>query len=260
MSDSQPKETEEIVEEQVSLGGKIYAMPTTKLFTSAITAGLEIGFSLVLMGVLYTSFSGELTKASMNLLLSLGYPIGFIFVIIGRSELYTEQTALAMIPVLNKDQKIKSLSRLWAVVLLGNLIGGLLFSVFISWFGPAKGIISEGAIIHIAEKFINQPFMIVLGSALLAGWMMGLLGWLLASVHESVSRILLILLVTIIIGIGGLHHCIVGSIEVLSGMWLSSEISGVDYFHFIWPSVLGNTIGGTLFVSVLKFAITSKEY
>ncbi len=258
MEENRPKETEEIVEEQALLGGKIYNMAGHKLFISALTAGLEIGFSLVVMGVLYTLFVGEVTSSVMHVLLSLGYPIGFVFVIIGRSELFTEQTALAMIPVLNKNQKVGPLFKLWGLVLLGNLVGGLLFSIFIAWFGPAKEIISVDAFVHIAKKFIDMPTELVLGSALLAGWMMGLLGWLLSSAQESVSRILLVILVTIIIGLGSLHHCIVGSVEVLSALWLSPDIGWSDYWKFIWPSVLGNTLGGALFVSTLKFAITTK--
>ena len=61
------------------------------------------------MGLLYSTFSEQLSPASMTAILSLGYPIGFIFVILRRSELFTEQTALAMIPVLNRDQNLKSL-------------------------------------------------------------------------------------------------------------------------------------------------------
>lgn len=259
MNQNTIKETEEIVEEQVVLGEKIYDMLNYKLFISALTAGLEIGFSLIVMGVLYTLFVGEVSDAVMHVLLSLGYPIGFVFVIIGRSELFTEQTSLAMIPVLNKNQKVGALLKLWGLVLLGNLIGGLLFSAFIAWFGPAKEIISVDAFVHIAKKFTNLPTELVLGSALLAGWMMGLLGWLLTSVEESISRVVLIILVTIIIGLGGLHHCVVGSIEVLSALWLSPDIGWGDYWRFIWPSVLGNTLGGALFVSTLKFAITSKS-
>ncbi len=258
MSDEQIKEPGEVVNEQISLGSKIYNMPSHKLFISSFTAGLEISFSLVLMGLLYTMFEGQLSKSALSLVISLGYPIGFIFVIMGRSELFTEQTALAMVPVLNKDQSLKSLVRLWMVVLLGNLIGGLLFSLFISWFGPAKGIVSAEALEHIAQKFIDQPLVLVLGSALLAGWMMGLLGWLLTSARESIARIMLIILVTIIIGFANLHHCVVGSVEVLSALWLEESVSWSDYLQFLWPSVVGNILGGALFVSVLKFALTKE--
>ncbi len=109
MTNNQQKETEAIVDEQIDLGARIFRMPPKKLFISSFVAGLEIGFSLLLMGLLYSTFSEQLSPASMTAILSLGYPIGFIFVILRRSELFTEQTALAMIPVLNRDQNLESL-------------------------------------------------------------------------------------------------------------------------------------------------------
>ncbi len=88
---------------------------------------------------------------------------------------------------------------------------------------------------------------------------MGLLGWLLSSVQESIARILLVVLVTIIIGFAHLHHCVVGSVEVLSALWVNPEIGWADYFAFLGPSVLGNILGGAFFVAILKFAIARQE-
>ncbi|QCK15675.1 formate/nitrite transporter family protein [Mangrovivirga cuniculi] len=257
MSENSQKNPDEIVEEQARFGFEIYELKNWKLFLSALIAGLEIGFSLVLMGYLHTVFKDIYPPDVLGLIVSFGYPIGFIFVIIGRSELFTEQTALAMIPVLNKSKNFVSLLTLWGLVLLGNLIGGLIFSYGFSWFGPAKGFVPESTLIELGEKFIKEPIGIVMGSAILAGWMMGLLGWLITSVQESISRIVLILLITIIIGMAGLHHCIVGSVEVLTAMWVSDSIDYKDYWQFLWPSVLGNLIGGAIFVSVLKFGLTT---
>ncbi|MCX2745539.1 formate/nitrite transporter family protein [Mangrovivirga sp. M17] len=259
MSENSQKNPDEIVKEQARVGFEIYELENWKLFLSALIAGLEIGFSLVLMGYLHTIFKEIYPDDILGLIVSFGYPIGFIFVIIGRSELFTEQTALAMIPVLNRSKGFISLLILWGLVLLGNLVGGLIFSYFFAWFGPAKGFVPVETLVELGEKFINEPIDIVMGSAILAGWMMGLLGWLITSVQESISRIILILFITIIIGMAGLHHCIVGSVEVLTAMWVSDSITVVDYWHFLWPSVLGNLIGGAIFVSVLKFGLTTNQ-
>jgi formate/nitrite transporter FocA (FNT family) len=53
-------------------------------------------------------------------------------------------------------------------------------------------------------------------SAIVAGWLMGLLNWLINSVKNSLTRIFLIFMITGVIGFGGFHHSIVGNIEVLS--------------------------------------------
>ena len=252
MGENEPKEHKDIIEEQMRMGFHEYEKSNLGLTLSAFTAGLEIGFSVLLMGIIYTLFNGRIHPDTLHLLVSMGYPLGFIFVIIGRSELFTEQTALAMVPVLNRKASIKELFGLWGLVLLGNLIGGFLFSLFITWIGPSMEIISEDAFVTIAEKMIKPNWEIILGSAVLAGWMMGLLGWLLSSSQESISRIIIVIFITIIIGLGGLHHCIVGSVEIICGMLVSDTISLSDYLNFLVFAIIGNTIGGAFFVSVLK--------
>lgn len=251
--DNSPKEHEEIIEEQIRMGFRQYEKSSLGIFISAFTAGLEIGFSVMLMGVLFTLYDGQLNSSSLHLVLSLGYPLGFIFVIIGRSELFTEQTSLAMLPLLNGKATMRELFRLWGLVVLGNMIGGLLFSFFLTWIGPNMGIINVTAFEHLAISMIEPKWLLTFGSAVLAGWMMGLLGWLISSSEESISRIIIVILVTIIIGLGSLHHCIVGSVEVICGMIVSDKITFTNYINFMTFAILGNTIGGAFFVSTLKY-------
>ena len=89
---------------------------------------------------------------------------------------------------------------------------------------------------------------------ILAGWLMGLLGWLVTSSQETISRILVVMLVTTTIGLGNLHHCIVGSIEVFAGMIASDEITITDYLRFQSAATVGNIAGGVVFVALLKFS------
>lgn len=248
-----PKEHDEIVEDQIRMGFRDYERSNLGLSLSAFTAGLEVGFSVMLMGILHAMFNGKVDSDILHLIIAAGYPLGFIFVIIGRSELFTEQTALAILPVLNGKASIKELLRLWGFVILGNLVGGLLFALFITWIGPESGRIPKESFEHIAKAMIEPSWQITLGSAILAGWMMGLLGWLISSVRESISHITIVIFITLIIGIGGLHHSIVGNIEVLSGLMVSDSITFSDYFNFLVFAILGNVIGGAFFVSVLKY-------
>lgn len=86
---------------------------------------------------------------------------------------------------------------------------------------------------------------------------MGLLGWLVTSSQETISRIIVIIMVTFIIGITGLHHCIVGSIEVFSRWITSPDFHFSDYIKFqIWATIR-YTIGGAVFVSLLKYGYAS---
>jgi formate/nitrite transporter FocA (FNT family) len=190
---------------------------------SALTAGLEIGFSVLLMGVLYTVFAPHFDEKVLHLVYSFGYPLGFLFVILGRSQLFTEQTALAIMPVLNGKVGFGELMRLWSVVFIGNVIGGSLIALFISWIGPQRGIISPEAFTTFSENLTEPKWFVILGSATLAGWMMGLLGWLVSSAQETISRMLIVGFITLIIGFGSLHHCIVGSVELVCAMFIKQS-------------------------------------
>ncbi|NJN27727.1 MAG: formate/nitrite transporter family protein [Cyclobacteriaceae bacterium] len=249
-----PKEVKQILNEQIETGLGQFKRPRTGLFISSFAAGLEIGFSILFMGVIFTLFSDVHDANTLKMYLSLGYPIGFIFVIIGRSELFTEHTALALLPVLNRLVGIRELFVLWGLIYLGNLIGGYFFSFLISEIGPSVGFIETKAFYHLAHEMVDYDWNIILLSAILAGWMMGLLGWLVTSSQETISRIVVIILVTFIIGLTGLHHCIVGSIEVFCGLITSPDITVMDYLKFQFWATVGNIIGGVFFVSILKYS------
>ncbi|SJM37425.1 Formate/nitrite transporter [Psychrobacter pasteurii] len=81
---------------------------------------------------------------------------------------------------------------------------------------------------------------------------MGIAAWLVTSARDTLSRVLLVALITACIGVLGLHHSIVGNIEVFSGV-LFGDTSILDYIRFLLLALIGNTIGGVVFVTVLKF-------
>jgi len=249
----QPKGVNDILDEQIATAIYEYKRNNKRLFISALSAGLEIGFSIFLMGVLFTLFHDQVSNEVLHVLISLAYPIGFIFVIIGRSELFTEHTTLAILPVLNKKTSVKSLFILWGIILSGNLIGGYIFGALLAYFAPAIGIVSNEAFAHLAHKVIDIPLQMIFVSSIIAGWLMGLLSWLVASAQETISRLFMIVLVTATIGIGGLHHSIVGSIEVFAGLLIDPTIAIKDYLDFEVISILGNVLGGVFFVGILKY-------
>ncbi len=247
------KEGEQILQEQMRTSLLEYRRDPPALFVSAFSAGLEVGFSLLLMGLLYTMFSDRLSESGMHLAMAAAYPIGFIFVIIGRSELFTEHTTLAVLPVLNGTVSVSALAKLWGIVYAGNLAGGYLFSFILVQIGPGMGTISLDAFHHIAEKLIQYNWWLTLSSGMFAGWLMGLLSWLVTSSRDTISRVVMIILVTTVIGLGELHHSIVGSIEMFAGLISSPDISLNDYAHFQVFATLGNIIGGTVFVAAVKY-------
>jgi formate/nitrite transporter FocA (FNT family) len=251
---NRPKKIYEILSEQLETALEGHMRSKPELLFSSFSAGLEIGFSVFLMATLHTMFAGQFNDSQMHILLSVAYPLGFIFVIIGRSELFTEQTTLAVLPVLNRNASIKSLLVLWGIIYAGNLLGGYVFSLLLSWLPVRMGIINTGSLAELAQAMIDYRWYVILGSGVLAGWLMGLLSWLATSSQETISRIFIVVMVTTVIGIGSLHHSIVGSVEVFTGYIVSSDITIGDYlYNQVW-STLGNIIGGVVFVAIVKFS------
>lgn len=228
---------------------------STGLALSGISAGLDIGFSVLLMSVVLTSFTGVFPEPVVNFIVANMYPIGFIFVVLGRSELFTEHTTLAVLPVLQGFASIKKLFRLWGIVYISNIFGGFIFASILSYFAGSLHFLQGWALDKIAESAMRSQWLTTLLSAALAGWLMGLLAWLVAAARETISQIFVICLVTAAIGLTGLPHCIVGNIEVATALF-RGKISFIQYLEFIGPVTAGNAIGGVLFVGILKFSHT----
>lgn len=243
----------EILKQQIIDGQETYDKSTISILLSSLTAGLEIGFSFLLICTLYYFLGGKLAEDTIFKLLSFVYPIGFIMIILGQSILFTEQTSLLTLPVLNKKRSLPSLLKLWGLVIAGNLVGGYLIAFLLVWFGPNLEIFDLLTIEKIALHVTGFSNVVIFVSAILAGWLMGLLSWLVAASKSTLSRIVLIFLITAILSFAGLHHSIVGNVEVFAGFISSPAISFTAYLSFIGLALLGNAIGGAVFVALLKY-------
>ena len=249
---SQAKSYASILVEQVMDAKETFERSLGSLFTSAFTAGLEIGISFFMILSAFALLSGVLPSQYAIVLASLLYPIGFIIVVIGQSLLFTEQTSLLSLPVLNKIEPLHKLLRLWGIVIAGNIVGGCLFAALMIGLGLNMQLFSVSDIDTYAEHILGFRWWVIFGSAILAGWMMGVTAWLVTSARDTLSRIVLVTLITGSIGFLGLHHSIVGNIEIFSALLYGNTVSLGRYLLFLVVILVGNTVGGVVFVAVLK--------
>ena len=249
---SQAKSYASILVEQVMDAKETFERSLGSLFTSAFTAGLEIGISFFMILSAFALLIGVLPSHYAIVLASLLYPIGFIIVVIGQSLLFTEQTSLLSLPVLNGIEPLSKLLRLWGIVIAGNVVGGCLFAALMIGLGLHMQLFSVSDIDAYSEHVLEFEWWVIFGSAVLAGWMMGVAAWLVTSARDTISRIVLVSLITGSIGFLGLHHSIVGNIEVFSALLYGNTVSFWRYLIFLVIVILGNTVGGVVFVAVLK--------
>ncbi len=247
------EDQDDILVKQLCEGLDTYRKNRVSTFLSSFMAGLEIGFSFLLVAIIYSLFKGLVADKFIPYIAAFVYPLGFILVVMGKSVLFTEQTSLLSLPVISGKKTIRDLLSLWGIVILGNLVGGYIIGLFIVWIGPAIGVISLQAIESLADHVSHYSVLIILGSSVLAGWLMALLSWTITSTETASGKIIIIYMITFIIAMAGFHHSIVGSIEVFAGLLVSSEITFLDYFKFQGTALIGNALGGVFFVAILKY-------
>jgi formate-nitrite transporter family protein len=248
------KSYRKILAQEIATGVEELERSTSGLLLSGLSAGLDVGFSLFLMGVMMTLAGPTLPRPVVEILVACMYSVGFIFVILGRSELFTEHTTLAVLPVLGGRATVPQLLRLWGLIYVSNLAGATVFAAIAAWVGPALGVIEPWALGKIAHGLVDHPAPVVLASGVLAGWMMGLLSWLVTAARDTVSQLLFVWLITFAIGLSHLHHAIAGTVEVLAGLFSGQGITATAFALFLLLSTAGNILGGVIFVAILKFA------
>jgi formate/nitrite transporter FocA (FNT family) len=251
--DHTPVSQENALRAQVELGREELSRPTRGLALSGLSAGLDIGFGPLFMTALVSVAAGVWSEPSLRLATGLVYSTGFVFVVLSGTQLFTEHTTLAVLPVLDGEATVADLARLWGVVYATNLLGGAVFAAGMVRFGPAYGIIEPSAFVELADPLVSHSVAATGFAAVLAGWLMGLLSWMVTSVKGSGARILLVVVVTTVIGFGHLPHSIAGNVEVLAGLLASPSITVAEYVRFLVVATVGNVVGGTVFVALLKY-------
>ena len=248
------KTSGEILGAEIAQGLQELRRGAVGLTLSGLSAGLDIGFSLLMMAAMLSAVGDQLPDGVVRILVANMYALGFIFVVLGRSELFTEHTSLAVFPVLSGDASVPALARLWSLVYLSNIIGAAGFAGLVVVVGPKLGVAEPVAFGEIARNLVEHAWWIIFLSALVAGWLMGLLSWLVSASRDTISQVVIVWLVTAAIGFGQLHHSILGTVEVLAGVFADQGVTLGDYGHFIVWSTLGNALGGVIFVALIKYS------
>ena len=223
---------------------------TSSLAWSGLAAGMSMGFSFLTQALLRDHLPDA---AWAPLVVKLGYAIGFLIVILGRQQLFTENTLTVILPLLlhkTMGDLVKVL-RLWTVVLLANLAGAFLFA----WVAAKTGAFEpplHTSLDALATESTAQTFGINLLRGIFAGWLIALMVWLLPAAETA--QIWVIVILTYVVGLGHFPHIVAGAIEAfyagLNGLRPWSELIG----GYGLPTLIGNTIGGVTLVAVLAHA------
>jgi formate/nitrite transporter FocA (FNT family) len=222
--------------------------PSFSLFWSGVAAGLSMGFSAVAPAIL----EAHLPEAEWTPLISkLGYSLGFLLVILGRQQLFTENTLTPILPLLRDWSRLPNVARMWLVILVANLLGACAVGLVLANTDALQPHAHE-ALIKIAMESMQGSFLLKILRGIFAGWLIAMIVWLLP--FAEAARIWIIIILTYTISLGGFPHVIAGAVESFVLSW-HGDISWAQALGgFILPTLLGNVIGGVTLVAAITHA------
>lgn len=225
---------------------------TRELFASGLAAGFAITVTFLLLATMTAQYDGD------PVLSALLYPLGFVYIVVGSYQLYTENTLPPVALVLERIASVPALLRIWGIVLAGNVAGGVLGAFALAntnVLSPA----AANAAFELAEKGAATPPVTLFSKAAFAGLIVAGVVWLDHAVRDSVSRVLLVYLAFLAIPVGGLYHSVVSATEMAYLVFNGQLALAEGLLDFVIPVLLGNTFGGVVLVTVVNFFQTTKH-
>jgi formate/nitrite transporter FocA (FNT family) len=242
-----PLTSGEILEETIEDGKEELARGSAGLAISGLGAGLNVSFSALALAVV-----GSFTEG-VGLLAMAAYPIGFIFVMMARQQLFTTNTVTPVTVVLDEDRsEWLNLLRLWGILFVANVLGALAFALTLTYAEILPPTARSLWLEEVAHK-MEYGFWTMFLKGVVGGWLVAFIVWLVAASRDTMSQIFFMWAPVFLIPVAGLVHCIAGSSEVLFSV-LAGDHSWMEFLgRFLVPATLGNVVGGVILVTLLNY-------
>lgn len=223
-----------------------------ELFFSGLAAGFAISITVLLTASLTASTDGH------PVLSALLYPLGFVYIIIGGYQLYTENTLPPVALTLERLTSLPALLRHWLIVLAGNFAGGTVGAAVLAWGGVFTPEAATAAI-QLGTHGVETPWWNVFFKAAFAGLIVAGVVWVEYASHDTISRLVVVYMAFLSIPIGDLFHVVTSFTEMLYVVFAGDLGLLVGLFEFILPVLLGNTLGGIVLVTVVNYFQTTEH-
>ena len=220
----------------------------TSLAISAYAGGIFMGLSAMGTAIALGLLGGGPVAAFCARLF---YPLGFIVVILGRAQLFTENTLYPVALMLATKKNGWATARLWAIVLPLNVLGALTFALLVSRTHALQPRILD-ALVGLGVDAVGHPAATVFWSGVMGGWIIATVAWLVSGSHSITGSVMIIFMLTFVVGLGGFAHCIAASGEIISAV-LMGKLGWMAYPRWLVPAVCGNVCGGVGMVTLLEY-------
>ena len=224
---------------------------TRELFFSALAGGFAITITLLLYASMYPKTDSSIAAALL-------YPLGFIYIIIGGYQLYTENTLPPVALTLERLASIPALFRHWTIVAAGNFAGGAIGAIVLAYGGVFE---PEAATVaaDLARTGVETPRWNLFFKGAFAGLIVAGVVWVDFAARDTISRLVVVYLAFLTIPLGDLFHVVVSFTEAVYLMIVGDLGVVLAMTDFVIPVLLGNTIGGIVLVTVVNYYQTSER-
>lgn len=215
-------------------------------------SGLAGGFSMGLSGLAVAATMVALGNVpGRNFVANMFYPLGFIAVIIGRAQLFTENTLYPVALILDEHRHFADTARLWSVVFVCNVLGASGFSLLVTRTQALQDPIRD-TLIQLGITASQGTPVHIFWSGVIGGWLIALVAWMVTASHWTIGQIAVVWLITFVVGIGHFAHCIASTGEIMSAVF-GRAFPFSHYLQWLGLATSGNIVGGVMIVTVLNF-------
>ncbi|WP_231592777.1 formate/nitrite transporter family protein [Pelagovum pacificum] len=260
---------EETVEEAAKLSSKLVyevirrdgeeELSRTKrsLFWAGVAAGVLISFSVIGEALLRTYLPPN--ALWVPLIENMGYSLGFLLVILGRMQLFTENTITTVLPFMQAPSMrlFGSVMRLWGIVLAANVLGAFVAGWWLSQIGLLPDEVLPN-LRDLSEHATGMGAWEGFKRAVPAGILVAAIVWMLP--QSEGSEFFVIATFTYLIALGDFTHVVAGSVE-MAFLIVEGELGIIRaFFGFFLPVLAGNIVGGTLIFAAMAWGQVRDEY
>ena len=237
------EELEEAFDRLVHEGNVRLTRPWPSLIATGLLGGIDVG-----TGVLAYLVVDHATHSTV--LAGIAFSIGFVALLLARSELFTENFLVPVVAVVAARDSLPGLARLWATTLVCNLLGGGLMSYLIIEGLPELKPTARDVGSHYAHLGVNGHSFAL---AVLAGAVITLMTRMQHSTENLGVQIVPALLFGALLAGAQLFHCILDSLFMFAGLWSGhADYGWLDWWGGFWWAVLGNVVGGIGLVTFIR--------
>ncbi|WP_432571533.1 formate/nitrite transporter family protein [Kineococcus sp. SYSU DK005] len=236
------KESEDAFDRLVSEGRDRLARPFLPLLSVGLLGGIDVSTG-VLAQLLVLGATGS------HLVAGLAFSIGFVALLLARSELFTENFLVPVMAVVARDGTVAALLRLWVVTLVANLASGwvLMWLVVQGLPGLRATAVESGT--HYATLPIGLESFCL---AVLAGVVITLMTRMQHGTESTGVRIVPAVLFGALLAGGQLFHSVLDSLLVFAAIHSGADVGYGDWLPRLGWSALGNLTGGLVLVTAVR--------